>query len=140
MGTTGAAMLLIRPILTTNSSRKYKTHTVLFFIALVANCGGLLTPLGDPPPFMLYLKGAPFTWFLSMLPDWAFVGCVLLIIYFFLDRYYYKKEPKEDIEIDNNVKTPLHLGGSINFLFLIGVILTVAFVNSTHFQIGRAHV
>ncbi|HOH96557.1 MAG TPA: sodium:proton antiporter, partial [Candidatus Enterocola sp.] len=60
MGTTGAAMLLIRPIIATNAQRKHKTHTILFFIAAVANCGGLLTPLGDPPLFLLYLRGAEF--------------------------------------------------------------------------------
>ncbi|MBQ1652156.1 MAG: sodium:proton antiporter, partial [Bacteroidales bacterium] len=64
MGTTGAAMLLIRPVIRTNAERKYKVHTILFFIACVANCGGLLTPLGDPPLFLLYLRGADFTWFL----------------------------------------------------------------------------
>ena len=74
MGTTGAAMLLIRPLLTTNQQRQYKVHTVLFFIALVANCGGLLTPLGDPPLFMLFLRGASFTWFASMFPQWLFTG------------------------------------------------------------------
>ena len=61
MGTTGAAMLLIRPILRTNQQRHFRTHTVMFFIVLVANCGGLLTPLGDPPLFLLYLRGASFT-------------------------------------------------------------------------------
>ena len=72
MGTTGAAMLLIRPVLAVNEKRKYKVHTLLFFIALVANCGGLLSPLGDPPLFMLYLRGASFTWFINMLPEWLF--------------------------------------------------------------------
>ena len=70
MGTTGAAMLLIRPVLTTNQQREHKVHTVLFFIALCANCGGLLTPLGDPPLFMLFLRGAEFTWFASMWAPW----------------------------------------------------------------------
>lgn len=60
MGTTGAAMLLIRPVINTNQQRKYKMHTILFFIAIVANAGGILTPLGDPPLFLLYLRGAPF--------------------------------------------------------------------------------
>jgi Na+/H+ antiporter NhaD/arsenite permease-like protein len=68
MGTTGAAMLLIRLLIQTISERKYKAHTILFFIAIVANCGGLLTPLGDPPLFLLFLKGAEFTWFLNLIP------------------------------------------------------------------------
>lgn len=63
IGTTGAAMLLIRPLIEINRERSHKTHTILFFIALVANCGGILSPLGDPPLFMLYLRGASFGWF-----------------------------------------------------------------------------
>ena len=63
VGTTGAAMLLIRPLLAMNAERQHKVHTIFIFIALVANCGGILTPLGDPPLFLLYLRGAPFTWF-----------------------------------------------------------------------------
>ena len=88
MGTTGAAMLLIRPLLTTNRQRDHKVHTVLFFIALCANCGGLLTPLGDPPLFMLFLRGAEFTWFFSMWTPWLFTGVLLMIIYYLLDTYY----------------------------------------------------
>ena len=65
MGTTGAAMLLIRLLINTNEQRKYKVHTILFFIAIVANCGGLLSPLGDPPLFLLFQKGASFTWWLQ---------------------------------------------------------------------------
>ncbi|MFN3394346.1 MAG: sodium:proton antiporter, partial [Candidatus Thermochlorobacter sp.] len=67
IGTTGAATLLIRPVLQTNKERIFKVHTVLFFIGAVANCGGLLTPLGDPPLFILYLRGVPFEWFLQLL-------------------------------------------------------------------------
>lgn len=129
MGTTGAAMLLIRPVLSTNSQRKYQVHTVLFFIACVANAGGLLTPLGDPPLFILYLRGASFTWFLSLLPEWAFTGALLLFIYFIVDTYYYKKEPHANILDDASNKIPLHLGGSSNLIFLLGVVLSVAFIN-----------
>ena len=92
MGTTGAAMLLIRPVIMTNKERSFKMHTILFFIGAVANCGGLLTPLGDPPLFMLYLRGAHFSWFFHLLPEWAFAGFSLLLIYYFVDRYFYKKE------------------------------------------------
>lgn len=132
MGTTGAAMLLIRPLLTTNQQRKYKVHTVLFFIALVANCGGLLTPLGDPPLFMLFLRGASFTWFLSMLPQWLFVGVVLLGVYFVTDTYFYKREHYTAILADNTEHQPLKLMGKRNLVFLLGVIFTVAFVNSAY--------
>ena len=129
MGTTGAAMLLIRPVITTNQQRKHTVHTILFFIALVANCGGLLTPLGDPPLFMLFLRGAPFTWFLSMLPEWAFTGALLLIIYYFVDRYYYAEEDSTNLANDSLEYEKLRLTGSINFVYLIGVILSVAFIN-----------
>ena len=130
MGTTGAAMLLIRPLLTTNQQREHKVHTVLFFIALCANCGGLLTPLGDPPLFMLFLRGAEFTWFMSMWPQWLFTGMLLMLIYFALDTYYYKKEHWVALSADAREHVPMRLGGSINFLYLVGVVLAVAFINS----------
>lgn len=130
MGTTGAAMLLIRPLLTTNQQREHKVHTVLFFIALCANCGGLLTPLGDPPLFMLFLRGAEFTWFMSMWPQWLFTGVSLMLIYFALDTYYYKKEHWVALSADAREHVPMRLGGSINFLYLVGVVLSVAFINS----------
>ena len=138
MGTTGAAMLLIRPVIETNKQRRYTVHTVLFFIALVANCGGLLTPLGDPPLFMLFLRGASFTWFLHLLPEWAFTGLVLLLIYFIMDTYYYKKESWVDLSADVREATELVVKGKINFLYLLGVVLAVAFVNEgTIPQMGK---
>ena len=130
MGTTGAAMLLIRPLLTTNQQREHKVHTVLFFIALCANCGGLLTPLGDPPLFMLFLRGAEFGWFFSLLPQWAFVGVVLLLAYFALDTYYYKKEHWTALSADVREHQPLSLHGKTNLIYLLGVILAVAFVHA----------
>ncbi len=129
MGTTGAAMLLIRPVISTNQLRSHKAHTILFFIAAVANCGGLLTPLGDPPLFLLFLRGAPFTWFLHLLPEWAFVGAILLIVYYLVDSYYYKKEDWVNLSADTREVEPIRITGKINFLFLLGVILSVAFVN-----------
>src|SRR5574344_111039 len=129
MGTTGAAMLLIRPVISTNQQRSNKAHNILFFIAAVANCGGLLTPLGDPPLFLLFLRGAPFTWFLHLLPEWAFVGTILLIVYYFVDSYYYKKEDWVNLSAATREIEPIRITGKINFLFLLGVILSVAFVN-----------
>lgn len=129
MGTTGAAMLLIRPVIATNQQRKFTVHTILFFIALVANCGGLLTPLGDPPLFMLFLRGASFTWFLHLMPEWAFTGLILLLIYFLVDTYYYRKEHWTALSADVREATPLIVRGKINFLYLLGIVLTVAFVN-----------
>lgn len=141
MGTTGAAMLLIRPLLATNSQRKYTTHTVLFFIALVANTGGLLTPLGDPPLFLLYLRGAEFTWFLSLLPIWAFVGISLLAIYYLLDTYYYTKhEALEHLMHDAREQEPIRIDGNINFLWLAGVVASVMFINSGYIPaMGEEH-
>ena len=130
MGTTGAAMLLIRPLLATNQQREHKVHTVLFFIALCANCGGLLTPLGDPPLFMLFLRGADFTWFMSMWAPWLFTGALLMAFYFLLDTYYYKKEHWTAISADHREHTPLKVEGKVNFVYLVGVVLTVAFINA----------
>lgn len=129
MGTTGAAMLMIRPLISTNQERKHVTHTILFFIAAVANCGGLLTPLGDPPLFMLYLRGVEFTWFFHLLPEWLFCGTLLLVTYFFVDKYYYKKENWEDLAEDYIRIEPIRITGKINFLFLSGIVLAVAFIN-----------
>ncbi|HPR31913.1 MAG TPA: sodium:proton antiporter [Prolixibacteraceae bacterium] len=129
MGTTGAAMLLIRPVIKTNSERKFKVHTILFFIAIVANAGGMLTPLGDPPLFLLYLRGAPFSWFFGLVGEWAFVLVVLLLLYFVIDSYYYKKEDTTSIKLDKTQIEPISIKGKINFLFLLGVVLSVAFLN-----------
>lgn len=129
MGTTGAAMLLIRPLLTTNQQREHKVHTVLFFIALVANCGGLLTPLGDPPLFMLFLRGAEFSWFASLFPQWLFIGAILLFLYFITDSFFYKKEHWTAISADAREHQPLRVQGKTNLVYLLFVILTVAFVH-----------
>ncbi|HPW90639.1 MAG TPA: sodium:proton antiporter [Paludibacteraceae bacterium] len=132
MGTTGAAMLLIRPVISTNQQREHKVHTILFFIAAVANCGGLLTPLGDPPLFLLYLRGASFTWFLNLIPEWALVGGILLLVYFLLDTYYYKKESWINISADVREVEPIRITGKINFLFLVGIVLAVALINPSY--------
>jgi Na+/H+ antiporter NhaD/arsenite permease-like protein len=132
MGTTGAAMLLIRPLIQTNKERIYKTHTILFFIGIVANCGGLLTPLGDPPLFMMYLRGAPFTWFFKMFLEWLFTNGILLIIYFFVDSYYHKKEPLENLINDKTIILPIKLKGKLNFIWLAGVVLAIAFINEQY--------
>ncbi|MFZ6033940.1 MULTISPECIES: sodium:proton antiporter [Melioribacter] len=132
MGTTGAAMLLIRPVIQTNKERNFKVHTILFFIAIVANCGGLLTPLGDPPLFMMYLRGAPFTWFFKLVPEWLFSNLLLIIIYFIVDSYYHKKEPQQALKIDKENQRPIKLEGKLNFVWLIGVVLSVAFLNEQY--------
>jgi len=135
MGTTGAAMLLIRPLLNINKQRDYKIHTVLFFIAIVANCGGLLTPLGDPPLFMLYLRGASFGWFFGLFAEWLTAGLLLLLVYFIYDSIMYKKESKDNILLDSIQKEPLKIEGKINFILLLGVIASVAFINKNYFNL-----
>jgi Na+/H+ antiporter NhaD/arsenite permease-like protein len=124
MGTTGAAMLLIRPFLRANNYRKNRTFMVVFFIFLVANVGGSLTPLGDPPLFLGFLHGVSFFWTFNILPHMLLVAVLLLVIYFFLDTYHYRKEgvtaPEED-----EVKQPLKLEGLHNFIFLAGIIGSV---------------
>lgn len=132
MGTTGAAMLLIRPVIQTNKERTFKVHTILFFIGIIANCGGLLTPLGDPPLFMMYLRGAHFTWFMHLAPEWFVTNALLLIIYFFVDRHFYKKEPASAITRDETNIRPIKIEGKRNFIFLIGVVLAVAFINEQY--------
>lgn len=129
MGTTGAAMLLIRPLLHTNRRRKLKVHTILFFIAIVANCGGLLTPLGDPPLFMMYLRGAAFTWFLKLAPEWFFLNMSLLLIYFFVDTHFWNKETPESREREHEFTKQIKINGKMNFIWLGGVIIAVALIN-----------
>ena len=132
MGTTGAAMLLIRLLIQTISQRKYKTHTVLFFIAMVANCGGILTPLGDPPLFLLFQRGAHFTWFFGMWPEWLTTGLLLLAIYYAMDTYYYRKEPQEHLAADHAEQVAVTARGLINIVWLLCVIASTMFINKTY--------
>jgi Na+/H+ antiporter NhaD/arsenite permease-like protein len=125
IGTTGASMLLIRPILRSNAWRMHKVHTIVFFIFLVSNIGGALTPLGDPPLFLGFLHGVPFFWTMHILPEMVFASVVLLAIYFILDSYYFKKESKT-AETDAEFE-PLRIEGSYNFIFLSGIITAVLF-------------
>ena len=130
VGTTGAAMLLIRPLLNTNAERRYRVHTVLFAIFIIANCGGLLTPLGDPPLFLGFLRGVPFTWTLHLLPEWLFVNTMLLAGYFALDVYYYAQEPAASVRLDRAEIEPLGLRGAANFVWFAVIIAAVAFAPS----------
>ncbi|GAB2538357.1 sodium:proton antiporter [Brachybacterium huguangmaarense] len=142
IGTTGAAMLLIRPLLNTNSERRHVAHTVVFAIFVAANCGGLLTPLGDPPLFLGMLRGVPFEWTFSLWPEWLFVNVMLLITYYALDRRLVARESPEDVEIDRTNIIPLKLVGWPSVLCFVAVVLTVAFVPSvdaTALAHGEAH-
>lgn len=130
IGTTGAAMILIRPLLNTNKERKYVVHTVIFFIFIVANCGGLLTPLGDPPLFLGMLRGVPFVWTFSLWQEWLFIVGILLLLYYLLDKYYYTQEPLSNIIKDKTEVLPIKLIGKRNLFLLVGVVLAVALVPS----------
>lgn len=122
MGTTGAAMLLIRPILKANDNRKHRVHVVVFFIFLVANIGGGLTPLGDPPLFLGFLKGVDFMWTVKhMMVPVLISSAVLLTAFYFLDRHYFKQED-EILPKDPSPDDRLRLYGKWNFLLLGGVI------------------
>ncbi|MGC4153305.1 MAG: sodium:proton antiporter [Propionicimonas sp.] len=130
VGTTGAAMLLIRPLLNTNAERAHKVHTVVFTIFIVANSGGMLTPLGDPPLFLGMLRGVPFTWTFGLWPQWLLVNILLLAVYYGLDRRAYARETLDSLVTDDLERTPLGLRGAINLAFLVIVVGAVAWVPS----------
>lgn len=126
IGTTGASMLLIRPMLRTNSQREYVKHIPLFFIFLVSNIGGALTPIGDPPLFLGYLRGVPFFWTAENLWHiWLMPIVILLIMFFAADTYFYGKEDKKHRAEDKAEKEKLGFSGSWNFLLLGGVVAAV---------------
>ena len=129
IGTTGASVLLIRPLLRANKTRQNVAHVVVFFIFLVSNCGGLLTPLGDPPLFMGFLKGVPFEWTLvNLWPQWILVNLLLLVIFNVWDQLVFAKEEKERAgsQLEAVMKhEPIGISGGLNFLFLLGVVATI---------------
>lgn len=131
VGTTGAAMLLIRPVLRANQWRRNKTHIVVFFIFLVANIGGCLTPLGDPPLFLGYLRGVPFFWTMEHIwPLLLLNTVVLLVVFALIDRHFIKKEGKEgeqavELVEDASERVPLRIEGVHNLIFLAIIILAV---------------
>lgn len=126
IGTTGASMLLVRPLLQINSERRHTTHTFVFFIFLVSNIGGCLLPIGDPPLFLGYLRGVPFLWTLRLFPLWIVTVAAVLAVYVVLEIIAYRKEGPWDIQQDETQVTPLRLDGRFNFALLAGVVLAVA--------------
>jgi Na+/H+ antiporter NhaD/arsenite permease-like protein len=130
IGTTGASMLLIRPLLQTNRERQRVKHTVMFFIFLVSNVGGMLTPLGDPPLFLGYLQGVPFTWTFRLWPHWLFMVAVLLALYFVWDTREYVHESMAALRRDRAEVQPLRLRGGLNAVWLGLVVLAVAFLHA----------
>ena len=125
MGTTGASMLLIRPLIRANDNRKHKAHVVVFFIFIVSNVGGSLTPLGDPPLFLGFLKGVEFFWTArNILPDTLFVAGALLAMFWLIDRYYYGKEGVLPVDPTPDTRR-IGFDGAVNFWLLAAVIALV---------------
>jgi Na+/H+ antiporter NhaD/arsenite permease-like protein len=131
IGTTGAAMLLIRPLLETNRERKHVAHTVVMFIFIVCNCGGCLLPIGDPPLFLGYLEGVRFLWTLRLWHEWLFVNGLLLVIYLLMDGlWYYRREAITHLRRDVTETRRLSISGwLVNVPLLVSVVLAVALLD-----------
>src|SRR5262249_36684529 len=130
VGTTGASMVLIRPVLQANRERTRVRHTIVFFIFLVSNIGGMLTPLGDPPLFLGYLLGVPFTWTVRLFPHWALSVVVLLGLYFLWDTLEYRREPVAGRRRDRAEIEPLRVRGAANIVGLALVVVAVALLHA----------
>ncbi|MDR0417740.1 MAG: sodium:proton antiporter, partial [Propionibacteriaceae bacterium] len=133
IGTTGAAMLFIRPIVRSNSHRRHRRHTVIFAIFTFANAGGLLTPLGDPPLFLGLLRGVPFTWTFGLWREWLFVNALLLITYYCLD-----KALMADEDTSRDIVEPLGIKGAGGVVWLVAIIAAVAFAPSVDLEAIQA--
>jgi Na+/H+ antiporter NhaD/arsenite permease-like protein len=143
VGTTGASVLLIRPLLRANKTRLNKVHVVVFFIFIVSNCGGLLTPLGDPPLFLGFLKGVPFMWTFQLWGQWLLVNLALLVMFNVWDQIVFAKEEKERAgsQLEEVMKhEPLAILGGLNFLFLLGVVFTIYFAGDPKSPIAQPFV
>jgi Na+/H+ antiporter NhaD/arsenite permease-like protein len=127
IGTMGASMVLIRPLLRANSERKYAKHTIIFFIFAVSNAGGLLTPLGDPPLFLGFLRGVPFAWTFRLWPQWLLVVGLVLAIYAAVEFVLFRKEPKAARRMDLADYVPMRLKGGMNIGLLALVIIATVF-------------
>jgi len=128
IGTTGASVLLIRPLLRANARRERKTHLVVFFIFIVSNCGGLLTPLGDPPLFLGFLKGVPFEWTFQLWREWLLMNVALLILFNFWDQYVLDREEMEKAtplleEVQHH--EPFGIRGKRNVFLVAAVVATI---------------
>jgi len=137
IGTTGASVLLIRPLLRANDGRRYATHLVVFFIFIVSNGAGLLTPLGDPPLFLGFLHGVPFMWTLRLLPQWALVNGVLLGLFAVIDQVQFVRErrlPRRRTQTPAPLMIeaagPLRVQGLLNVLWLVGLVAVIFLMGS----------
>jgi Na+/H+ antiporter NhaD/arsenite permease-like protein len=154
VGTTGASMLLIRPVIRANRWRQKKAHIIVFFIFLVSNIGGCLTPVGDPPLFLGFLRGVPFFWTMKLFPMMLMNVAILLVVLFLLDHHYYKKELAEGRSpqdaLEDGIKKPLRIEGLHNLIFMVMIVGAVilngmlpnfeAFANQATGEIYGLHV
>jgi Na+/H+ antiporter NhaD/arsenite permease-like protein len=141
IGTTGASVLLIRPLLRANAPRTKKVHIVIFFIFIVSNCGGLLTPLGDPPLYLGFLKGVPFEWTLRLWKEWAIANGILLVLFNLWDQRVLnaEEEARPGSQLEEVMKhEKFGIDGGLNFLFLLGVVFIIYASGSRMFTGGEA--
>lgn len=125
MGTTGASMLMIRPLIRANDNRKHVAHVIVFFIFIVSNAAGSLTPLGDPPLFLGFLKGVSFFWTAQHLwPQTLFLVAALLLLFYFLDRWFYRQEGVKSVDPTPDTRR-IGIEGGINFVLLGAVVVLV---------------
>ena len=137
VGTTGASMLLIRPLIRANAYRKSKVHLVIFFIFLVSNIGGSLTPLGDPPLFLGFLHNVPFFWTTTALfPHMLFISVILIVLFFVLDTFMFKREG--GVVPDDGTSEPIRVDGLFNLVFLLGIVAAVLMSGS--FKWGEVNI
>ena len=128
IGTTGASMVLIRPLLRANAQRQRRVHVVVFFIFLVSNIGGLLTPLGDPPLFLGFLRGVPFAWTLRLTPEWATLATMVLALFYAVDTFLARRETQPNPQPEAASASPsprLVMAGKRNLLLLGGVVAII---------------
>lgn len=144
IGTTGASMIMIRPLLRANRWRKHKVQTVVFFIFLVSNIGGALTPVGDPPLLMGFMRGVPFFWSLRIAPILLLNTLVLLTIYQFLDKRAYTKDLAEGLHPDYISETGLlKVTGAHNVIYLVmivGAVIMTGLLPSMGILDGKIHI
>jgi Na+/H+ antiporter NhaD/arsenite permease-like protein len=122
IGTMGASMILIRPLLRANSERRHVKHVVVFFIFAVSNIGGMLTPLGDPPLFLGFLRGVPFSWTFRLWPQWMLAVGLTLAAFWLFEKYYYGRETSERKRWDCTDRVPIRIAGKLNLALLLTVI------------------
>ena len=126
VGTTGASMLMVRPVIKMNAWRKRKRHIMVFFIFLISNIGGCLTPIGDPPLLLGFARGVPFFWSLRLLPMMLFNAAILLFAFYHLDMRAYRKDIAEGRKPDiSKPGTEIRINGLHNLIFLVMIVAAV---------------